>query len=205
MSKLKKWMRCGLLGCLFLPMIVCSQEAVGALDLEFKMGYFVPSEDALLTVYGGGLTAAGEMSVWSADGWGIRLGAERFRKMGDFPGSEDIAEISITSFNATLLWIDRYFSGAALNRRIYLGLGGGTYTVDEEVEEGFPGGAFRLGVSEDSTLGFHVVSGMSINISENTALTLETKVSLATVEGEGGLGGAKVNLGGYTLFLGLRF
>ena len=190
-------------GALLVSMFLVSQVATAAVEWEGRIGYFVPSEDALLTVYGTGLAYGGAVSLWSTYGWGIGFDVSNFRKTGEFLNEEKIGKISITSINATLLWIDRNIRRSMVGRRVYLGLGGGIYMVDEEVRPGFE--RFRVGVSEDSAFGFYLVSGISVAISPSTALTHETRFSLAEIDGDGGLGGTKVNLGGYTIFLGLRF
>ena len=78
----------------------------------------------------------------------------------------------------------------------------GIYTVEEELTL-TSGSASASGSASDNALGFHILAGVDISLSESASLFLEANFSSAKID-TGSLG-QEVDLGGFTLWGGVSF
>ena len=175
------------------------EGSVGS-EVGFRVGYFLPTEEALREVYdSGGFVFGIDLFYWGASGWGFGFSLDYFRKSGTplVLGDVENARAKIK--------IDDLIVGARYrpitsksNIRPYFGIGGGFYRVEEKLT------AVGLDISvEERPFGFQALAGMQIGSSGS--FILEAKFSYASFSGGSGLAGNDVNIGGFTIVTGFRF
>lgn len=160
-----------------------SAEEESQSGIAIKLGYFMPSNDDVNDIYGGGLIfAADYLYVFQGTSYGISAGIERFHRA---------KTTLILGFSVDQSWLVIPVTGTFLyfptpDRNLYIGAGLGYYSVKETLE------MLWIPLSEsESALGFHLVGGYTIH-----NFFGEAKISYAVVD--------DVNAGGLSMLIGYR-
>lgn len=186
--------------CFVFTMLLIPVLSYSETKFNVKVGHFSPSDDAMDTIYGSGISYGIDVTSWK-DKWGLGLGVNRFEQDGDpvtlGPVYYASSEIKITSFTSTLLYrLDSPELNAHKKIYPYFGVGLGVYHIEEEVTSSI-GSVSASG----NVVGAHVLGGIDIPVSESTSLFVEANLSSASID-TAGLG---ENIGGFTLYGGIRF
>lgn len=177
-------------------------------DIGFgaKIGYYFPAEEAIGDIYGGGLVFGGEIIMWKEKGLGVSLGIDRFSVTGEPIILRNIskgikesidAECSISVMPITITGLYRINNRSA-EVIPYFGLGCGLYFVKEDLKLSYQGYSQSVSYS-DNAFGFHLTAGMQFS-----KVFAEAKYSSASVNSEGAAG-KSANIGGFNIFLGVRY
>lgn len=172
-------------------------------DVDIKAGAFMPSEDAMDEVYGEGTVVGGDLIFWSGRR-GFSLGLGYMEQDGEpyTAGYVDSSssEITITSLKLTGLF--RIYN-EAVERRVYpyFGMGALVCGVDEKVSftSGYTTGSASASETAYGLLG---LAGINIILSDKVSLFVEAELSSADFENQLG---EDVDVGGLTIFTGIRF
>jgi len=180
-------------------------------DVGIKVGYFMPNEDAVKDIYGGGATFEGELIVWNQTGLGTAFGIQRFAKSGD-PYVYDpygyvtgaSADISIMPITFTGLY--RMTKNSPRTKiRPYFGAGVGIYMVKEKLSASFFDGGYESDSVSLNKMGFHFLGGVQADLWKHASLVFDIKYASASLSLKMDMIDNDVDLGGFSVSSGLRF
>lgn len=182
-------------------------KRISGMDFSFGInaGYFMPSEEALKEIYGGGIIFGGEIDFWNYSGLGGGISIDYFSKSGDPIQLGDVSMIKDANAKITIIPISLTAMYRVKNNNTnvipFFGAGLGIYMVGETLElDTYEYGSESVSFSKNG-IGFHFLGGMQIS---NIAIIVKyTSASLSTEELAAA--GNELNCGGINFFIGLRF
>jgi len=176
-------------------------------EFDIKTGYFMPTDNAMDDMYGTGAVIAGDLIYWF-DNLGMGIGLDYWKQDGTpvtiMDGSISVLEASSEMEIVSLTLTALYRFNPTQKVKPYVGAGLGSYYAKENssVTTNYSTTSFS---GSDTALGVHILAGVDMELSESISFFLEAKLSGATVDASGGLGGEDADIGGFTIFAGIRF
>lgn len=157
-----------------------------------KLGYFVPGDEDVNDIWGGGL-AFGLSYLYAFPPYGIDFGAEYFSKE---------EEVTVFPFTVTQGWrvvpitvTFLYFLPGMAEFSPYVGGGLGYYSARYDLDIEVAGIPFFAAPFEESGIGFHAQGGFTLGKN----FFIELKYSMANIEN-----GLEVGAGGFSIYAGAR-
>lgn len=177
---------------------------ISGLDTKFdiKAGYFLPSEDAIDSIYGNSPVLGIDFIAWSKKA-GLSLGLNYIWNSDGEPkiyGSVSSAssELTITTIHVTGLY-RIYEPDEGKGFCPYFGLGLIGCRFEEELEVNSDSAS-----ASENAFGLHALAGIEIPLqSTSSSLFFEADISNATLDVESA--DDDLNIGGITLYAGIRF
>ena len=191
---------------LFIPAFAYSAET----EFDIKTGYFMPTESAMDEIYGSGFTVGGDLIFWFEE-WGLGLGLDYWKKDGtpytytygsSYYGATYLSsscEASKTNFTITGL----YRMKSPKKVYPYFGAGLDICKFEEELKVTTSYSSMRASGSENG-YGAHLLAGVDILVSEAVSVFFEANLSSILID-TGCVSGDDFNIGGFTLYGGIRF
>ncbi|MDH4272460.1 MAG: outer membrane beta-barrel protein [Candidatus Aminicenantes bacterium] len=176
-----------LTGTIAVLLLVSSSAGAAAVRLEFKAGYFRPSDKDFLDIYGGGPRYGGEVSIGLWKGFDLWLGGNYFSREGELTFTKEKTELQIIPVGVGLKY--RWTKGII---RVYTAAGMSSFQYKE---------SNPIGEISKSRVGLTAEMGSYVKVAGGLLLDLYMNYSVSYIE----TADYKVNIGGLGAGVGLAY
>jgi len=176
-----------LTGTIAILLLVSGSAGAASVRLEFKAGYFRPSDKDFLDIYGGGPRYGGELDIHLWKGLDVWLGGSYFSQEGELTFTKEKTELQIIPIGAGLKY--RWTKGVI---RFYTAAGLSSFQYKE---------SNPIGEVSKSRVGLTAEMGSYVKIAGGLLVDVFLGYSVCYIESAD----FKVNIGGLGAGLGLAY